>query len=85
MKQNLFFVLIAVAILYLMYSFSKNKSFKKNSFTKQKQKQNHKNVKESFNADYETIHQFGHDILSEPVSIEDSPAFWERLNSNLFS
>ena len=76
MKQNLFFVLIAVAILYLMYSFSKNKSFKKNSFTKQKQ--NHKNVKESFNADYETIHQFGHDILSEPVSIEDSPAFWER-------
>ena len=76
MKQNLFFVLIAVAVLYLIYSYSKNTSVKKNTSTT-------KQVKESFQVDYGLIGELADDILTEPINIEDLPSHWRGLNSNL--
>ena len=76
MKQNLFFVLIAVAVLYLIYSYSKNTSLKKNTSTT-------KQVKESFQVDYGLIGELADDILTEPINIEDLPSHWRGLNSNL--
>ena len=78
MKQNLFFVLIAIAILYLIYSFSKNNH---------KLSSNHNNnkhtTKEHFQVDYGLIDEVGSDILSDPIDITDSPDYWERLNAQL--
>jgi len=80
MKQNLFFVLIAIAILYLMYSFSKNNHKLTSNLNNKKNKHT---TKEHFQVDYGLIGEVGSDILSDPIDITDSPDYWERLNAQL--
>ena len=77
MKQNLFFVLIAIAILYLIYSFSKNTP---------KQLHKKKLVKETFNqlGNVATeIDDYSSTFLSQKLDQEMDPEYWRRLNSNL--
>ena len=77
MKQNLFFVLIAIAILYLIYSFSKNTP---------KQLHKKKLVKETFNqlGNVATeIDDYSVTFLDQELDQEMDPEYWRRLNSNL--
>ena len=80
MKQNLFFVLIAIALLYIVYSFSKNNKLLSYNQTTNLNKTNHK---EHFQVDYSLIGKVGSDILSDPIDITESTQYWERLNANL--
>ena len=71
MNYNVFLVLIAIAVLYVVYALSKKKS-------------SDKSVKEHFDTTYDAnMNLVADSLLSDTVTIEDSPAYWRRLNSNL--